>query len=177
MAGIGQLFKALALLVPLPVLLVLAALGALFVGPSWLESIRQRQIRGQVRQLVRADADERARIEADLLEMCGERAARWASLADAANHYGRPTLRDLAITRLEELGAKDLVRKWRETDKRKSAQVRDPVEALVRIERMYRSGADARGDESLAAALQQFPDDPDLVALAAKRAAGAPPAE
>lgn len=171
MAGLGQLLKALALLIPLPVLIGLAAVGGVFFGPAWLESARQKQLRGWVRRLVRAEPQERRDLEAQILTWSGDNAGRWSTVADAADHYGQPALRDLAISRLEALGAKDLVRKWKDKDKRESGRARDPIQALVRIEALYKNGRTDLADEQLAEARAAFPGDPDLDALAAKQAA------
>ena len=159
---IGQLVPAWAL----PFVLGAVALLAL---PPWLESVRGKQIKGYVRRMVRADDSERRELHERVLSIAGQRRTRLVGLALEAMRYDQRALRDQALLRLDAhpKGRADAARLRERFEK---AQVRfgDPLSAQVRVERLLREGLVVGAAEQLEAARRQFPEDQELVRLAAE---------
>ncbi len=145
-------------------------MGLLAMAPAWLRSGRSKQIRGDLRRMVRADAPRceeladrvlsRARSDRHLLELVvreGRRREQWALAAEALSRLRVAPRAVQAIERLEaELQAKE-DKVWGH-----------PIEAAAIIERLLDARMWDGASEKLAEALVRFPGDADLAALTAR---------
>ncbi len=163
--AIGDLLSTLSLFVPLRVLLVAGLVVLVLALPSWLESVREKQVRGLVRRLVRASPDDREALERSILALAGTRPGRLRAMVESAVRYDQRGLRDRGIALLEQAGAVQDARKIREAVTPKKARFRDPVEAALRIEAYLSEGRTVAAAEALAEALESFPLDEELRAL------------
>ncbi|MEQ1500744.1 MAG: hypothetical protein ABMB14_00870 [Myxococcota bacterium] len=161
MSGLGTLLRSLAVILPLKVVIGLSVLTAVLLAPAWFESIRDRQLRGLVRRMVRADAVQRAQLTTEALTLAMGKERRLVTLVEQASKYDQPPVRARALEALEGLG----VSTARFKPAAKAPQVRDPIEAAVRIERMLRNGLLVTAREALGPALAAFPTDEELVDL------------
>lgn len=175
MAGIGQLLKALAALLPWKVVVALGVAIAIVGAPLWLESIRDRQIRGAVRQMVRAEPEAREELVRRAFALCGERPRRLLALAETAIRYDQRALRDEALAKLEAAGGKADAARLKKALSPEKQRFRDPLEAAIRVESLLGSGLTVAAADALAAARAQFPEDPELAALDARVSAAPPP--
>ena len=170
MAGaIAQLVEALSWFVPLRTIVVALVVLAAIASPFWFESVRDRQIRGAVRRMVRAEPRQRAAIAEQVMRLAGRRPGRLVAACDAAIKYDLRDLRDRALAALVEAGAPqaDLKRLRALVDK-PVVRWRDPLEAVVRIEALLDAGLRVGAQETLEQARAAFPGDPDLARLAAR---------
>ncbi|MEN0065122.1 MAG: hypothetical protein AAGA48_23465 [Myxococcota bacterium] len=168
LAGVvGQLVPPWAI----PIVLIVAGVLAL---PPWLESVRSKQIKGFVRRMVRADDGERAELADQALQLAGTRRLRLVGLALEALRYDQRTLRDEALSRLEQHPkGRDDAAKLRERFEKPAVRFSDPLAAQVRVERLLREGLVVGAAEQLEAAQRQFPDNPELKQLEASIATAA----
>jgi hypothetical protein len=166
MAGLGQLLRSLSEVVPLRALLVIVLAVALLALPAWLETVRERQLRGTVRRMVRADPEQRAALVDRALILAAHVPRRLSVLAGEAIRYDQRDVRDRALAALEEAGGD--TRALRARIDRPKARFRDPFEAVVRIEGLVAEGLLEAAREQLAEATTAFPDDPDLALLETK---------
>ncbi len=166
MAGIGQIIRTLSEVVPLRTLLLLVLALAILALPLWFETVRERQVRGAVRRMVRADPDQRAALEERAIALAASRPRRLFVLAGEAIRYDQRDLRDRALTALEAAGGD--TRALRAKIDRPKAKFRDAVEATVRIEALLAEGLPEAAREQLGEARSAFPDDPDLLSLETK---------
>jgi len=161
--GLVELVRTLGTLLPLRVLAIVCVVVLVLGLPAWLENVRERQIRGTVRRMVRADPPIRASLEDKALELADGKARRLTVLAGEAIRYDQRSARDRALAALEASGADTKV--LRDRIERPKIKFRDPVEAVVRIEALIAEGLTEAAREQLDAALLTFPDDAELVAL------------
>jgi hypothetical protein len=176
--GIADVITGLLVIFPPWVLVGGGAVLAVALVPRWVESMRDKQIRGLVRRMVRADASERQRLTAQVTRIVGAHPGRLAAAVHHAIHYDQRALRDSALASLEATGAApEDVKRLRARIDPAPLRFRDPVEAVVRIEQLLENGLEAVAREQLAIALAAFPDDPDLTALASRQTGQSPPAE
>jgi hypothetical protein len=166
MAGLGQLVRSLSEVVPLRTLVVVLLVVAILALPAWLETVRERQLRGTVRRMVRADPDQRAALVDRALTLAAHVPRRLSVLAGEAIRYDQRDVRDRALAALEEVGGDTTV--LRAKIERPKARFRDPVEAAVRIEGLVGEGLLEAAREQLAEARAAFPDDPELAFLETK---------
>lgn len=181
--GITDLIEVLAQLVPTPVLIGILVVAGLAAIPAWVRSVRTRQIKGCLRRAARAHDDTERHAELDAaFARAGDRPRLLVGLIEQAIRNGQPEawrrgLDALAATGRAELDLARLRRKVEPPDDR----VRDPLQAIVRVERHLRAGLVVAAEEALEEALADHPDDPDLrelaervaVARAARRASAA----
>jgi hypothetical protein len=175
--GLIQIVRTLAQVVPLRVLVVLMVAGGILGLPSWIENVRERQIRGTVRRMVRADPPAREQLESQAIQLA-ERPLPWPIepaegtqrrlnvLAAEAIRYNQRSARDRALAALDAAGAD--TRALREKISRPTVKFRDPVEAAVRIDNLLKEGLVEAAREQLTIARTHFPDDPELAALQEK---------
>lgn len=174
--GVSDVVSGLLVIFPPWVLIAAGLVLVVALGPRWIESMRDKQIRGLVRRMVRADRSERARLSALVTEIAGNRAGRLVATIHHAIHYDQRALRDAALARLEAGGqAPDDVERLRARIEKPPPRFRDPIEAAVRIEQLLRDGLVVAAQEQLRAALAAFPADPDLNALAGANGVLDPP--
>jgi hypothetical protein len=171
MSGIGQLLQALTAILPLKVVIGLGVAVAIGLAPYWLESIRDRQIRGTVRQMVRAEPEDRERLVQRVFELTGDKRQRLLTLVEVAIKYDQRGLRDQAIVRLESTGGTADAARLRKRIEPEKPRFRDALEAAVRIEALVSAGLTAAAEEQLAIARAAFPSDSELAELA-RRIAG-----
>ncbi|MCA9494464.1 MAG: type II secretion system protein [Myxococcales bacterium] len=162
---LGQLVETLSMFMPLKVVLGIVAILGLLAAPFWLESVRDRQIRGTVRRMVRAERQERDALAHRVLSLADGKPGRLRTIVEAATRYDQRDLRERTLALMEKgPGARDAVR-FRETTTVKRWRPRNPLEAVVRVEALRAEGMEAAAEEHLQIALETFPDDPELLAL------------
>jgi len=166
MAGLGQLVRSLSEIVPVRTLLVVLFVVGILALPSWFETVRDRQLRGAVRRMVRADPETRAALVDRAITLAAHVPRRLSVLAGEAIRYDQRDVRDRALAALEQTGAD--TRALRERIERPKVRFRDPVEAIVRIEALLSEGLVEAAREQIADARSTFPDDPDLASLETK---------
>ncbi|MEZ4237864.1 MAG: hypothetical protein R3F59_17290 [Myxococcota bacterium] len=102
--GIAQLYLALTQILPLPVVIGIAAVAVVLGLPMWVESIRGRQINGLVRRMVRAEPAERQQLAQQALVLAGTRPRRLLLVAEASVKYDQRRLREAAVDALARHG-------------------------------------------------------------------------
>lgn len=173
MAGLSTLARMLGDLLPPRFLFPALAVLILLMLPSWYENMREKQIRGVVRRMVRAEPVERDALYSQALELAGQKRRRLHTLAGEAIRYDQRALRDRALVLLEQTGGREEARTLRQKIEPVRSRYRDPVEAAIRIETLLADGLTEAADEQLRLARAQFPGDAELEALAATRPAPA----
>jgi hypothetical protein len=161
--GLVEIVRALGALLPLRILALVCVVVVVLALPAWFENIRERQIRGTVRRMVRADPPIRASLEDRALELAAGRTRRLTVLAGEAIRYDQRSARDRALAALDASGAD--TKALRDRIDRPKVRFRDPVEAAVRIEALIADGLTEAARENLDAARRTFPDDGELAAL------------
>jgi hypothetical protein len=165
--GVSDLITGLLVVFPPWVLGVVGVVGVVTLGPRWIESMRDKQLRGWVRRMIRADADERQRLSDLVMEVAGSHPGRLSAVVHHAIHYDQRALRDRALAALAATGgAPEEVKRLRERIDKPRTKFRDPIEAAVRIEQLRQDGLLVAADEQLEIARAAFPGDPELEALA-----------
>lgn len=171
---IGDLLSTFSLFVPMRWLVAALVVLVVIAVPFWLESVRDRQVRGLVRRLVRAGPEERSALERRILDLAGLRPGRLRAMVEAASRYDQRSLRDQGIALLDQAGARDDARRLREAVAPKKRRFVDAIEAAVHIEQLLEEGRSVAASEQLAEALEAFPDDEELRGL--ERRLSPPPA-
>jgi len=168
--GIGDIVGILQQLLPPWALAILAVVVAIVGGPAWFDNVRGKQIRGQIRKLLRAeDAEARARHGEQALALAAERPRRLVVLVREAHKYQLTDLRDRALQRLREGGrAQADVEVLERLVRPENKAAPTPLESVVRVEKLLDTGLVVGAEEQLAAALERFPRDPELLALRAR---------
>lgn len=148
--------------VPLFVLLGIAAI------PAWITWLRTKQIKGQLRRMLRAsDPDEKASHRNAAFALAAGRPRRLVFLADEAYRLGQKGVFLEALEALEATGKypKD-IRRLRDKVEASPKRGGHPLEEAVIIERMWEQGLHAAARERLAEVRGRFPKDEDLADLA-----------
>jgi hypothetical protein len=165
-AGISQLIEGLALFLPLEVVVGIVSVGGVLALPLWFESIRDKQIRGLVRRMVRASGTERDELVQRAFQLAGDRPRRLGTLVRQAIHYDQRQLRDQALAALDATGKAAVdVKHFRTLIAPPPVRFRDPFEASVRVEQLLEQGLTVAAQEQLKAALEAFPENAELRAL------------
>jgi len=161
--GLTDFFQILGGLLPPWALALIGVVIALVMGPAWFDGVRSKQVRGRIRKMLRAPTAERPPLAAQALELAGARPRRLVTLVREAHKYDLRDLRDEALRRLVATGkAPEDVRVLRQLVKPPPTPVRDPLQAVVRVERLLELGLAVGAREALDEALAQHPDDPEL---------------
>lgn len=168
MAGLSQLVRTLSEVVPVRALLLVLLVLAVVALPAWLETIRERQLRGTVRRMVRADPEQRVALVERAMHLAGRVPRRLSVLAGEAIRYDQRDVRDHALAALEAAGGDS--RPLRAKIDRPKPRFRDPVEAVVRVEGLLTEGLVEAAREQLGEARASFPDDGELKALESRLA-------
>lgn len=164
--GLGDIFQTLGSLLPPWALALVALLLAVVAGPSWFDNVRIKQVRGRIRKMLRATTAERVPLAEQALVLAAARPARLVALVREAHKYDLRDLRDEALRRLHRTGrAPEDVRVLRELVQPKKPTYRDPLQAVVKVERLLGLGLVVGAREELELALAQHPEDADLQAL------------
>jgi signal transduction histidine kinase len=167
--GISDLIQGLALFFPLKVVIGIVGVGGVLALPFWFESVRDKQLRGLVRRMVRASEAERAQLVRRAFELAAGRPRRLGTLVRQAIHYDQRRLRDEALAALEATGqAPADVKHFKTLIAPAPIRFRDPIEAAVRIDQLLQQGLHVAAREQLQAAEQAFPGEPELEAFWAK---------
>jgi hypothetical protein len=178
--GLGDVMQILGSLLPPWALAGLGVVLAVVAGPAWFDNVRSKQIRGVIRKMLRATTPEKVPLKEQALELAARRPRRLVALVRESHKYDLKELRDAALARLEALGsAPEDVRVLRALVKPPPPPLRDPLQAVVKVERALELGLVVGAREALAEGLRQHPDDPDLHRLrdeveALSDASGAP---
>lgn len=177
--GVTDLIQVLGQFVPTPVLVGILVVLALVALPSWLRSVRVRQVKGHLRTAARA-YDEHARQQAvdAAFERAGDRPQVLVALAEQAIRNGQPLVCRRALDALEATGKLELdLMRLRKKVGAAPPRRRDPLEAVVRVERLHDLGLGVAAREALDAALEMHPEDPELLGLQARLFAEDPGAD
>ncbi|MBA2321435.1 MAG: hypothetical protein H0V89_09790, partial [Deltaproteobacteria bacterium] len=94
MIAVLRLFKSIESMVPIPVLVGLGLLVLVLVGPSWWDSLREREIKGLVRRIARTEAV--PDLTARAFRLAARKPSRLALIASEASRRALPALRDEA---------------------------------------------------------------------------------
>lgn len=165
MAGLSTLARMLGDLLPARFLIPALVVLVLALLPVWVENMREKQIRGVVRRMVRAEPTERDALVAQALALAGQKKRRLTALAGEAIRYDQRPLRDQALTLLEQAGGAEDARSLRKRIDPPKTRYRDAVEAAIKVEALLAEGLTEGAREQLALARTQFPTDPELEAL------------
>jgi len=177
MMGIPQIIRTLEQLLPPEIYIPLFVVLGVAMVPSWFHWVRTKQIKGQLRRLLRStEPGERATFKARAFEFAAGRPRRIAFLADEALRLGLKPIHDEAMVALREAGGHvaDIQRLEAQT-KVVAPRALHPLEEAIVIERMVTEGLVEAARERLAEVRRRFPDDPDLAAIE-RRLDEAPPA-
>jgi len=162
-----QLIEAVTSLLPpwmvAPVLGVLVLLSV----PLWLNSVRNKQISGAVRRLVRApDAVARAALLERIWSLAAERPSRVLVIVREAIRYDQRQLMNEAMDWLDARGeAVEDLRIIRGKMTAEPKPVGHPLEVAVTVERLVEEGMHEAARSRLNDALARYPNDADLMAL------------
>ena len=139
---------------------------ALVLLPPWFESVRSKQIKGAIRRMVRAEPSLRQSLAERALHLAGTRRIRLLGLVQEAHRYGQHELLEngLKLLAQSERGRADAQR-IRDQYAPAPPVLRDPLEAVVRVESLLQQGLVVAAREQLDAAVRKFPNDPDLKRL------------
>lgn len=165
--AIPDLISVLTSFFPPEVLAILAVvLGAIAV-PTWINSIRTKQLKTRLRWHGRSHTDEeRERWEAEAFELAAGKGRRLVSLADEALKLNQLLMFRRALDELKatEQCPADVERLEKATLKERP-RYRHPVEAAVVIEKLIEQEMFDEARTRLVEAYGIFPGDPDLAAL------------
>jgi hypothetical protein len=178
--GLGEIINALLGLLP-PWAIALIAVGVVVVGaPGWMNSMRTRQIRSAIRRRVRAPLDEREPLAERAIERANGNAHLLALVCREARKRSMPDLYQRALDALKAADPK-VARQVEGDVAAKTSEPMHVLEAVVRIRALLDGGAVEAAAVRLNEALEQHPDDEELLALsvdvATARAEAADPAE
>ncbi|MFK7929365.1 MAG: hypothetical protein AB8H79_14315 [Myxococcota bacterium] len=157
----------LAQIVPFPVLVGILLVAAALAFPAWLNSVRVRQIKGRLRKAARSHGrEQREKWVQDAFKITRDRPRLLYSLADQAIRNGqpyawRPALDALAATGKMELDLAALRRKVLPPPN----APRDPLQTIVRVERLIEAGLTVAAEEALEQGLSRHPANAELLAL------------
>jgi hypothetical protein len=162
--GITDLLSVLGQIVPFPVLVGVLVVGALLAIPPWLRSVRTRQIKGALRRAARAHGDDARQVHIDqAFERAGTRPRLLVDLVEQALRNGQRDVVRRGLDALEATGRLELeARRLRRKIEPPDPRPRDPLQAIVRVERHLRAGLVVAAREALDPALREHPHDPDL---------------
>jgi hypothetical protein len=169
MRGVGDLIALVQNLLPPWAIALLAVVLVVVIGPAWFDNVRAKQVRGQIRQLLRAQEADKAGYADAALALAGDRPRRLVALVREAHKYLLFDLRDIALRRLRATGrAPDDVAALEKLVAPEDKAAPSTLEAVVRIEQLLEAGLTVGAEEQLTAALRRYPRDPDLLALRAR---------
>jgi hypothetical protein len=136
-------------------------------GPAWFDNVRGKQIRGQIRKMLRAERPtEKASHADEAMALAGDRPRRLVILIREAHKYQLNELRDRALRVLKEGGqAPADVEVLEKLVRPESKAAPTSLEAVVRVEQLLDAGLVVGAEEQLSAALERFPRDRELLAL------------
>jgi len=165
--GIGDIVAILQSALPPWALALVAVTVVLVGGPAWFDNVRGKQIRGQIRKMLRADGPGARAAHADeALQLAAERPRRLVTLVREAHKYQLNDLRDAALERLRDGGKSPAdVEVLDKLVQPESKAAPTSLEAVVRVEKLLDAGLVVGAKEQLDAALDRFPNDPELLAL------------
>jgi hypothetical protein len=168
MRGLTDLLGLLGVLLPSWAVGVVLALIGLAIAPFWWSSMRTKQMRGKVRQMVRAEPEERDALQRQIMEIAGTHPFRLANLCREATRYGQFELRREALAALKATGK--LVEDVRIFDAQSRADPKTPfahpLGAVAIVEGLIADGLEGVARDRLRQARAQFPRSGELSALA-----------
>lgn len=157
--------EALHLLLPPWAVAAVFALVLAAAVPAWLNNVRIKQIRGLVRRMVRASADEREAMIERALSLADRKPTRLITAVEQAAKYDQRGLQERAMATLDEVAPDEAARLRFKMQPDALKKVQHPLEVAVRVERLLAEGLVDAAAEHLDGALARSPDDPDLRAL------------
>lgn len=167
MMGIPRIIGVIEQLLPPEIYVPLFVILVFALVPVWFNWLRTKQIKGQLRRMLRATTPEaRAGFRARAFEFAAGRPRRLAFLADEALRIGLKGVYDDAMVALKAAGGhhKDLQRLEAAT-KVVPPRAQHPLEEAVVIERMLEEGLEEAARGRLTEMRARFPNDPDLADL------------
>jgi len=179
MMGIPQIIRTLEQLLPPEVYIPLFVVLGIALVPSWFHWVRTKQIKGQLRRLLRAtDPNDKATFRSRAFEFAHNKPRRLAFLADEALRLGLKPIHDEAMTALKAAGGHDDdVKRLEAATKVVPPRAQHPLEEAVVIERMLGEGLVEAARARLAEVRARFPGDHDLADLERRIDAPRPPAD
>jgi len=169
MRTIPQLLETLKELLPPWLFFPLVAVLAVAAVPAWINWLRTKQIRGQLRGMLRAaNAQARKAHEAEAFFLAKGRPRRLVALADEAIRLNLKLVWQRALSELMATGKLPAeVQRLRAKVEAAPKRGGHPLEEMVIIERLWDEGLHDAALERLADVRARFPDDADLAALEA----------
>lgn len=166
MRGLTSILDTVSQLLPPQAMAAVAAVLVILIAPLWFGSMRQKQIRGVIRRLVRADDSERATLHARIRHLAARSPTRWVTVVQQAIRYDQRALRDEGMQWLADDGRRPReLAAFNDTIQPSKPAFRDAFEATVRVERLLRAELPAAAREEWERAVAAFPNDAELAHL------------
>lgn len=178
MMGIPQIIRTLEQLLPPEVYIPLFVVLGIALVPTWFHWVRTKQIKGQLRRLLRAtSSEEKATFRARAFAFANGKPRRLAFLADEALRLGLKPIHDEAMAALKAVagGHHADVQRLEAATKVVPPRAQHPLEEAVVIERMLEEGLVEAAKARLQEVRARFPTDPDLADLEHRIEHPAPP--
>lgn len=161
---LADLYQFLTLFLPWKAVVAGGVVLGLLAAPRWFESVREKQLRGQVRRMVRAEQPDRDRLLQDTFALAGDDPERLRRLFEAATQYDQRDVARHALDRLQAVAPRAAA-ELRARVEPVRPKARLPLEIVVRAESLHASGMTDRAREVVEEGLKDHPADPDLLAL------------
>lgn len=165
MSGISELLHEIGLIFPPWMLLILAGVGLVVGIPGLQNSVKTRQIRERVRQMVRADPSRRVGLADNVMGVAGKDVHLLSLLAREARRREQLPLYQRALTALDALPEGRKLAEAVRAEVRAPRDLMSPLQAIGRIEAAIDEGQFGVARHRLSDALAQHPDHPELLAL------------
>lgn len=162
-----QLIEAVTSLLPPWLVAPTLVLLAIASVPLWLNSVRNKQISGAVRRMVRApDSVAHQALEQRVWDLAAERPSRVLVIVREAIRYDQRRLRDDAMRWLDERNeAEEDLRLIRSKMAPDPKPIGHPLEVAVAVERLMEQGMNDAAHARLDEAIRRYPTDVDLRTL------------
>jgi hypothetical protein len=169
MRGITDLGTALSAVLPPWMMAALGVVAAVAALPLFVERSRQKQIRGAIRRLVRADPPTRDALLRWVQTLSADRERRLTLVAEEATKREQWDLRQWALEGLErsETGRREAAR-LRKARTPEPKPFNHPLEAEAMARTLAAAGARVAARDVVRRARRRFPDSPELGLLEAE---------
>ena len=166
MYALLQMLRSIETVLPPQVYIPLFAMIGVAAIPSWFYWLRTKQIRGQIRSMLRTtDPARRDAHRRRAFEYAAHKPRRLAYLADEALRLGLKAVYDEALAELQAGGHREDHERLEKASKAPQPALGHPLQEAVVIERLIDEGLAEVARARLREARAKFPDDPDLAEL------------
>lgn len=166
MGAIARLLGTLHQILPGWAYMVLVALLAVVALPTFVFSMRARQIRSAVRRVARATTIEaRREAEDDAFALTADHPRLLTNLAEEALRLNQRAVFDRVVTRLTFLGGHDAILASFAKRQGPAKTSNHPIEAAIAVRRLIEAGLLDRARDRLDEADARFPGDPELAVV------------